>query len=175
MARHLNAQYGREVIPATVIPDSLFRFRSDQIQPSAELEKDQVDPMRFGYHCALLEAFTDYKKKTPTEVLQWYQEGTLEANLNISSAMITRWGIEDPKTFVEDLEWFDRQVQRSVFKRVQSPPIILTSKSAYGYDIRESILPVHTTQAYERLKQEVLSMAQYVPRHVSKTSAEVAA
>lgn len=175
MAKHLNAQYGREVIPAAVIPDALFRFRADQIQPSAELEKDQVDPMRFGYHCALLDAFTDYQKKTPTDVMQWYQEGTLEEHLGIPYAMIKRWGIDTPKTFVEDLEWFDRQMQRSVFKRVQSPPIILTSKSAYGYDIRESILPVHTTQAYERLKQQVLSMDTYVPRQLPKISAEVAA
>ena len=63
--------------------------------------------------------------------------------------------------FVEDLEWFDKTIQQNVFKRIQSPPIILTSKSAYGYDIRESMLPYESSIAYDELKKQVLAMHGY--------------
>jgi NAD+ synthase (glutamine-hydrolysing) len=165
LAKYLNSEvFKREVIPATLIPDNLFRFGKDQIIPTAELKDNQIDPMKFGYHCALLEAFTDYKKKTPEDVMRWYLAGSLESNLGISTDMIRRWGIEDPKSFVEDLEWFDGLIQRNVFKRIQAPPIIMTSKSAYGFDIRESILPYRPTNEYTRLKEGVLAMPNYIPK-----------
>lgn len=168
LARYLNERvFCTEVIPATLIPDHLFRFRPDQIEPSAELEKDQVDPMKFGYHCALLEAMTDYRKKSPEEIMRAYLAGTLEQQLGISTALLERWGLQNPKTFVEDLEWFDAQIQRNVFKRVQSPPIIITSKSAYGYDIRESILPVDHSFEYDRLKKQILAMDKYIRAEVA--------
>ncbi|MCM2325059.1 MAG: NAD(+) synthase [Candidatus Woesearchaeota archaeon] len=163
MARYLNEEIFREeVIPYSLVPDSLFRFSKDKIAPSAELEDMQVDPMKFGYHDALLEAFTDYAKKTPEDILSWYLEGTLAKNLGISESLISRWGIDDPKVFVKDLEWFTGLYQRSVFKRVQSPPIVITSKSSFGYDIRESMLPLEPTFRYESLKAEVLGMKIYV-------------
>ncbi len=164
LARYLNEQvFQGEAIPQTLIPDSLFRFTSDQIQPSAELEKDQVDPMKFGYHCALLEAMTDYRKKSAEDIMRSYLTGTLEQQLGINTELLPRWGLQNPKVFLEDLEWFDTQIQRNVFKRVQAPPIIITSKSAYGYDIRESILPPDRSFEYDRLKEQVLAMKEYAP------------
>jgi NAD+ synthase (glutamine-hydrolysing) len=120
------------------------------------------DPMRFGYHCSLLEAYTDYIRKTPEDFFEWYLEGTLEKNLGISKKLIVRWEMDNPKLFVEDLEWFVSTIQKSVFKRVQSPPIIITSRSSYGYDIRESILPVETSARYRSLKSEILKMSDYI-------------
>ena len=55
--------FGKEIIPELLLPDTLWRFNEDEIQPSAELKSDQVDPMKFGYHCKLIEAVTDYQKK----------------------------------------------------------------------------------------------------------------
>ena len=75
-------------------------------------------------------------------------------------------GVLETKMVVEDLEWFDSLIQKNVFKRVQAPPIIITSKSAYGYDIRESILPYSTTEKYEELKKHIL---ENVKRYVSKS------
>ena len=171
LARYLNEHvFHKEVIPATLIPDHLFRFRPDQIEPSAELEKDQIDPMKFGYHCALLEAMTDYRKKSPEEIMRAYLAGNLEQQLGISNELVQRWGLQNPKAFMEDLEWFDAQIQRNVFKRVQSPPIIITSRSAYGYDIRESILPVEHSFEYDRLKTQVLAMNEYVSAEITEVA-----
>ena len=169
MSRYLNESiFHKEVIPEVMLPDALWRFRNNQIQPSAELKDKQVDPMKFGYHCALLEVMTDYKKKSTADVMRWYLNGTIEKNLGVSTALLERWNITNPMEFVNDLEWFDRCVRMSGFKRVQSPPIIITSKSAYGFDIRESILPYETTREHDSLKAKILStMKTYSPRGVS--------
>ena len=72
-----------------------------------------------------------------------------------------RWGINIPSEFVKDLEWFHDTIQRNVFKRIQAPPIILTSKSSYGYDIRESILPVIKSKRFNLLKSRITKLDRY--------------
>lgn len=157
MGRFLNQEiFGEEVLPSVLFPDHLFRFDDRWIVPSAELKNNQVDPMKIGYHCALLEAFTDYIRKTPEAIMEWYLEGTMEKNLGIPRELIQRWGVDDPQTFVSDLEWFSSSIQKNVFKRIQAPPIIITSRSAYGYDHRESMLPRENTLRYEELKARIL-------------------
>ena len=157
--------FGKEIIPELLLPDTLWRFEADQIQPTAELKSNQVDPMKFGYHCKLLEAATNYQKKSIEDIMAWYLEGILHEKLGIGLDMILRWHIDDPKEFVSDLEWFFDTIQKNVFKRVQSPPIILTSKSSYGYDIRESILPVLKTKKFKALKEKILAMHTYRAKH----------
>jgi len=152
---------GEEVIPNQLFPDSLWRFDTDQIEPTAELKNNQVDPMKFGYHCKLLEALTNYQKKSIEDVMDWYLKGVLHVNLGITIELMERWRIIDPKEFLRDLEWFYDTVQKNVFKRVQSPPIILTSKSSYGYDIRESILPVLKTKRFVELSKKIDELSSY--------------
>ena len=165
LAKYINEIYKKEIIPEILIPDNLFRFSKNQIEPSAELKHNQVDPIKFGYHCALIEhAITDYKKKTTPEIMRWYLDGELEKNLNITYELLERYNLQNPKTFVDDLEDFYSKIKKAVFKRVQSPPIIMTSKSAYGYDIRESILPYENTIEHERLKKKILQMKTYKTR-----------
>ena len=125
--------------------------------------------MRFGYHDALLEALTDFIRKSPEEILEWYLDGGLEHNLKIDMHLIKRWEIDNPIIFVQDLEWFVSTIQKNIFKRIQAPPIIITSRSSYGYDIRESMLPVFKSPAYERLKSKVLKMKTYVSSTMSLT------
>ena len=175
MARYLNAEVFRdEVIPESVIPDNLWKFRKDQIQPSAELKNNQVDPMKFMYHCALLDGMTDYKKMSREDIMELYLKGELHNMIDhyldgltdkkkMGLDLMERWDVINPAEFVRDLEWFSDTIDRNVFKRVQAPPIIITSKSAYGYDIRESILPVERSEHYEKLKQDILKMEVYKP------------
>ncbi|MCC2607899.1 NAD(+) synthase [Planctobacterium marinum] len=162
MVRYLNRQvFKDEVIPESLLPDDQFRFTEEAIAPSAELRDAQIDPMKFGYHCQLLEACTSFQKVTAEDVMGWYLQGCLAKKLNMDEALIPRWGIDDPGTFMQDLEWFYDGIRKSVFKRIQSPPIVLTSPSAYGFDIRESQLPNYQGEKYQQLKQQVLAMQQY--------------
>lgn len=162
MCKYINiVVFGKEIIPNALIPDALWRFKADQIEPTAELKSNQVDPMKFGYHCKLLDAFTNYQKKSIEDVMQWYLEGVLHEKLSISKDLLIRWNIDEPSEFLRDLEWFHDAIQKNVFKRVQAPPIILTSKSSYGYDIRESILPVLKTKRFHNLKRKINQLGKY--------------
>ena len=156
MGRYLNKLFGKEIIPEILFPDDLFRFGNDKIIPSAELKEGQVDPMKYGYHCAIIEKITEYNKSSIEDFCRWYLDGSITQKLNIYDALFKRYGLDDPKTFIDDLEWVFEMIQRSVFKRIQAPPIIITSRSAYGYDIRESQLPVFFSAEYDRLKQKIL-------------------
>ncbi|MBI2668343.1 NAD(+) synthase [Candidatus Woesearchaeota archaeon] len=173
LATFLNTEiYGREVIPDILIPDALFRFGKDQIIPSAELEENQIDPMKFGYHDALLAMMTDYKKKSAGDLMNSFLQGTLHCDIAQSLGkeaaygyeLMKRWNVDEPKTFFDDLEWFARTINGAVFKRVQAPPIIITGKSAYGYDIRESLLPFEPTREEGRLREKIMGMERYLPR-----------
>jgi NAD+ synthase (glutamine-hydrolysing) len=154
IARYLNCDiYGTEVIPPELLPDELFEFK---LPPTAELKSNQVDPMKWGYHDALVRLFTDYRKIGAEQILEWYEEGTLCANLEISEQLFHKFNLENATLFVNDLEWVVSCMQRAVFKRIQSPPIIILSKGSYGYDIRESQLQVQYTEKYLELKRRIL-------------------
>ncbi len=155
MAEYINKNYG-EIIPSELIPDENFNFSSECIPPSAELKENQLDPMKFGYHDALLESFTNYQKKTPEDILKWYIEGKLADKLKISETLLNKYGINNPHTFIEDLKWFTITIRRAIFKRIQGPPIVLLSKSAYGFDIRESQFKFTETFKYKELKKKIL-------------------
>lgn len=163
LGRFLNEEiFKEEIIPSILFPGALFRFSDEKISPSAELRSDQVDPMKFGYHCALLDAFTSFIRKSPEDVMRWFLDGTLEESLGISAELIRRWGVDDARVFTEDLEWFASSIQRAVFKRVQAPPVIITGSSAYGYDIRESMLPFVPSRRFKELKEKVLKKGKYI-------------
>lgn len=165
LARYLNEDiFEREIIPNSLLPDNLFQFSEDGIAPSAELREAQIDPMKFGYHCAMLDRVTSFMKASPEDIMQWFLDGTLHQELNISVELLQRWGMQEPNAFVADLEWFFEGIRKSVFKRIQCPPIILTSPSAYGFDIRESQIPAHESKHYKNLKSQVLAMTEYAPK-----------
>lgn len=163
MATYLNEHFFHEEI----IPRSLIDLK---ILPGAELEYRQENPLKLGYHCALIEVFMDYNAKSAKDIMQWYLDGSLEENLGIATQILRDYNIDNPVEFTRDLEWFIGQVQKSVFKRIQGQPIILLTKTSYGYDRRESILPQDTTRLskYDKLKMEVLSRESYEPSRVSK-------
>lgn len=176
LARYLNREvFHREAIPEKLIPDGLFRYREDQIASGPELKEKQASQIKLGYHCALVEAMTAYMIKTPEDIMQWYLDGTMERNLGISTTLLQRWGMDSPREFVKDLEWVVGKVQGSVFKRVQSPPIIVTSPTAFGYDRRESILPLHITGMYRALKEQVLKRGTYRPAQARQEQQVMAA
>ncbi len=151
MARYMNASvYGRKVIPGNLIPDSATWEMA--LPPSAELKHAQVDPMKWGYHDALLAYMTNFMRGSLVELVADYKTslGVFAARLSaatdftVSSESILyvlkKNKLDDAKEFKKDLLWFVDTIGKAVFKRIQSPPIILQSESAYGFDLRESQL-----------------------------------
>ena len=176
IARNLPQVFGKEIVPQSVIPDDLWTLKKGFIFPTAELRKKQFDPIKFGYHCALINYLLEYKRHSTSDVMHLYLEGKLDATLDsyfnglIDSPteghtynLMRRYSLTNPRTFVQDLEWFTKTFNSMIFKRVQSPPIIVTSKTPFGYKLRESILPPYEEQRTRELKKEILSLREYAP------------
>ena len=154
LARHLNdAVFRREVVPRNLI--------DGETVPSAELSDAQDvtrglgDPIKYGYHDALLRQIIEYRRH-PLDILEWYRTGVLLECMGWRDEQRFRAYFPEPRAFVDDLEWVDRQVRVNYFKRIQAPPIIVLSKRAFGFDLRESQLPAYSPRAYERAKQALL-------------------
>jgi NAD+ synthase (glutamine-hydrolysing) len=172
LARYINDTEGKEIISEKLIPDELFRFAEGKIPPKAGLDPtNRVDPMFFGYECALIDGFLDYNTLSTVDVMKMYQQGTLHEFIGAKRGrdsdyghrLMRRWEVDQPERFVKHLEEMAFGFDWAVFKHVQAPPIIDTSKSAFGFDYRESILPHELTQEHYRLKREILAMPRYVP------------
>jgi NAD+ synthase (glutamine-hydrolysing) len=115
MSMFMNNLFGINVIPPELIPNHLFIFEEWQVKPSAELKEEQIDPMKFGYHDAIIEAVMDYRKKSIEDIMQWFLDKSLEKNLGITKELILRWGVDNPREFVKDLDWFFSLIQKNVF------------------------------------------------------------
>jgi len=176
MAKYLNKEiFHDEVIPKILFPDRLWRFSDDQIKPTAELKEKQFDPMKFGYHDGIVEAYMDYNKASCANIMEMYLSGTLDSKLDryfeglvnnpkgLTYELMKRWDVISPAEFVKDIEEFDKKFSNSVFKRVESGPIIITSKTSFGYDFRESMMPYQQTERELELKSQILTMTQYKP------------
>ena len=155
LARRLNETvFRREVIPRNLIDGGTV--------PSAELSEAQDvtrglgDPIKYGYHDALLRQLVEYRRH-PLDLLEWYRAGTLPERIGWGDEDRLRAYFPDARAFVEDLEWVAGQLRASYFKRIQAPPIIVLSKRAFGFDLRESQLPAYAPRAWERAKRALLS------------------
>jgi len=155
LARHLNqAIYGHEVIPSNLLDGKTV--------PSAELSADQDvtrglgDPIKYGYHDALLRQLVDYRRH-PLEILEWQLEGRLCERLEWGDATAFGAHFPDAQAWLDDLEWVARQLRVSYFKRIQAPPVIVLSKRAFGFDLRESQLPEYQPRRYVELRERVLA------------------
>jgi NAD+ synthase (glutamine-hydrolysing) len=157
LARYLN----EEIFGAGVIPENIL---SGATVPSAELSEAQDvtrglgDPIKYGYHDALLRQLIEYRHH-PADVLQWFLDGALFEKLGWRDEQCFRAYFPTPAAWVEDLEWVERQLRTSYFKRIQAPPIIVLSKRAFGFDLRETQTPGYEIRRYRELKKQVLQRA----------------
>ena len=154
LGRFLNEQiYGREVIPDNVL--------SGDTVPSAELSAAQDvtrglgDPIKYGYHDAVLRQMIEYRKHV-VDFMQWFIDGTLLKKIEWLEEEKFRAYFPNAEHWLTDLEWIERQLRINYFKRIQAPPVIVLSKRAFGFDLRESQLPGYRPRCYEDLKADVL-------------------
>ena len=140
LGRFLN----EDVFGAEVIAQNLL---TRETVPSAELSEAQDvtkglgDPIKYDYHDVVLRQLIEYRHH-PSDLLRWFLDGQLLERLEWTDggAAFERY-FPDAATWVEDLEWVQRQLRVSFFKRIQSPPLIVLSKRAFGYDLRETQYP----------------------------------
>ncbi|MGL5540372.1 MAG: NAD(+) synthase [Erysipelotrichaceae bacterium] len=157
LAHKINALYQKEIIPTRLLPQVSEQGIEWEMPPSAELKEAQLDPMKWFYHDMLIEQFIDYPNFQFIDLMKAYADGS------IYEQEIGRWiryyGLDDPKAFIDDLEWIMSQIKKSVFKRIQMPPILTVSNGAFGFDYRESQIDYELGETYKQLKEQILQKA----------------
>jgi NAD+ synthase (glutamine-hydrolysing) len=155
LARYLNEQvHGKEIIPENLLDGSIVP--SAELSEAQDVTKGLGDPIKYGYHDALLRQMIEYRHH-PADILAWFLDGTLLDALQWKNVDRFREYFPDPASWLEDLEWVTRQLHGSVFKRIQAPPIIVVSKRAFGFDLRESQLPDYSPKIYAERRDRVLA------------------
>ena len=154
LARHLNdAVFRREVVPRNLIDGDTVP--SAELSDAQDVTRGLGDPIRYGYHDALLRQIIEYRRH-PLDLLEWYRTGQLLQRIGWEDEARFRAYFPEPRAFVEDLEWVERQVRVNCFKRIQGPPIVVLSKRAFGFDLRESQLPEYLPRAWQRARRALL-------------------
>ena len=152
LSHEINAYLGLEVIPERLLPVVNDESLTWEMAPSAELREAQYDPMKWFYHDWLIDQLTG--DTTAEDVMEDYLSGKL-----MHSSM-GRWlkyyHLDNGKNFIEDLEWVLRQMRVSIFKRVQSVPVVMVSKRAYGTNTQEVQGIFDVSERYAKLKEAIL-------------------
>lgn len=157
LAKLINQRFNQEIIPANLLPE----IHGDQIiwemPPSAELKDAQKDPMKWFYHDWLISHLTENPGSSAEDILLMYLDGS------ITHSEIGKWlhyyGLDkDPQAFIHDLEWVLNQLHRSVFKRIQMPPIVTISDGSFGFDYRENQTSYENTETFEKLKRKIIDL-----------------
>ena len=153
LARHLNeCVFRREVIPANLYDGTTVP--SAELSGAQDVTKGLGDPIRYGYHDAVLRQMIEYRRH-PIDFLEWMKGGELFFRIG--------WGKVDrfleyfptAEDWIRDLEWVERQLRVNYFKRIQAPPIIVVSRRAFGFDLREYQAPEYRPRRYDALRAEV--------------------
>lgn len=130
LARHVNLRHGRDIIP----PEAF------SIIPSAELAAGQVDPFDYQVVSPLIGEFIE-RRRTWQELVQMFRDRSLDCSRfppdNAGRSVYDRY---DENSFTLLVSKTYLQLTRSVYKRLQGPPIIAISERAFGFDLRETLL-----------------------------------
>lgn len=159
--KHQIYQLGRELnqlFQSPLIPEGIFALKpSAELSAGQNIDQGMGDPFIYDYHDYLFRSFIEpWERKTPADILRWYEENTLEEHLGTPLSVNALF--PSPQAFIDDLEhWWNLFAGFSVAKRIQCPPLIAVSRRPYGYDLRESQLRPYYTDDYLARKKKLLS------------------
>ncbi len=154
LALEINSYCAKEVIPISLLPIVTNGNIEWEMPPSAELKDAQVDPMKWYYHDELIKLLISYPNDGLIKLMEAYLDDSIfDTDLG---KWLSYYQLDNPQAFIEDLEWVLRQVNLSVFKRIQMPPILTISNSAFGFDYRESQIRLERGMRFETLKNKIL-------------------
>ncbi len=150
LARYINKLHGRDLVPRVM----LELPASAELSEAQNVDKGKGDPLNYPYHDRLIRAFIEFRFD-PEDILSMYYKDELTQTLGVEQHVFDEY-FPDARSFVNDLEHKWRLFKISFFKRIQSPPVIVVSKRAFGYDLREAQNDVYFTREYYRLKDRIL-------------------
>jgi NAD+ synthase (glutamine-hydrolysing) len=130
VSRYVNQLHGREMIP-----EDTFR-----IKPSAELAEGQFDPFDYSVVSPIVGEFAE-RRTSPDAMVKQFETRALDPLRFLPDDQgRTVYDKYTPETFRVIVYDAFRRMRRSVYKRLQGPPIVVVSERAFGFDLRETII-----------------------------------
>jgi len=130
LARYVNARHGAEKIP-----EETFHIR-----PSAELAAGQFDPFDYWVVTPLVGELVE-RRTSPAELVRLFEQRALDPDRFVPDADgRTVYDKHTTATFSDVVYDCFRRLRRSVYKRLQGPPIVAVTERAFGFDLRETII-----------------------------------
>jgi NAD+ synthase (glutamine-hydrolysing) len=130
VARHVNERHGREVIPEETFT----------LAPSAELAANQVDPFDYYVMAPVVSELAE-RRRAPSELLALFDKQALDpARFLPDPQGRTVYDKHTAASFRAVVYEAAHRMRRSVYKRLQGPPILAISERAFGFDLRETII-----------------------------------
>jgi NAD+ synthase (glutamine-hydrolysing) len=130
LARYVNSKHG-----AGKIPEETFRLK-----PSAELAANQFDPFDYYVVSPIVGEFVEHRT-SPAQLVKLFEDRALDPERFVPDERgLTVYDKHTPETFGAVVYDAFRRMRRSVYKRLQGPPIVVVSERAFGFDLRETII-----------------------------------
>ncbi len=129
LASQINRHCKKTVIPENLIPKRENYSYIFNVAPSAELKKEQVDPMKWGYHDLLLQQLLSPSGLQLEKLLRQYLENSWQGS------ELGCWKdsyFDNDADFIADLRWFLKSIKSTVFKRVQAIPLLSLTETSFG-------------------------------------------
>ncbi|MDQ3348296.1 MAG: NAD(+) synthase [Acidobacteriota bacterium] len=130
LARYVNSRHGAELIPEETFA----------LKPSAELSAGQFDPFDYDVVSPIVGELVE-RRRSPAELVRLFERRELDPVRFVPDADgKTVYDKHTAATFHDVVYDAYRRVRRSVYKRLQGPPIVVVTERAFGFDLRETII-----------------------------------
>ncbi len=123
LSEHINRRAGREIIPWSVL----------RRVPSAELAEGQTDPFDYPVVAPMVDDLI--ARLDPCGIMERFRERGLGGRY--PADLYERYDEGAFRTLLADTY---RRYHRAAYKRSQSSPIVIVSRRALGFDLRETII-----------------------------------
>jgi NAD+ synthase (glutamine-hydrolysing) len=130
IARHVNERRG-----SAVIPEETFTLK-----PSAELAAGQFDPFDYYVMAPIVSELAE-RRRAPSELIALFDQRALDPTRFVTDpqglSVYDKYSSASFRALVQEAAL---RMRRSVYKRLQGPPILAVSERAFGFDLRETII-----------------------------------
>ena len=130
LARHVNARHGREIVPEQTFA----------LKPSAELADGQFDPFDYSVVAPIVGEMMERRSSEADLVRQFETHALDPSRFAPDDRGLTPYDKYTADSFRAIVRDCVRRMRRSVYKRLQGPPIVVVSERAFGFDLRETII-----------------------------------
>jgi NAD+ synthase (glutamine-hydrolysing) len=130
LARYVNRRHGREIVPEETFT----------LKPSAELAANQYDPFDYYVMAPVVTELAE-RRRGPSELIALFARQALDPARFVPDpdgrTVYDKHTVESFRAVVSEAA---QRMRRSVYKRLQGPPILAVSERAFGFDLRETII-----------------------------------